>query len=320
MTTIKTQNYGVEIEMTGITREQAAHALAKLWGTRPKHTGGMTYDKWIVTDAEEKKWTIMKDASIRTERKEGGEKDYGFTSDKTYSVELVSPILTYDELPKLQDATRTLRHAGAKVNDSCGIHIHVDGANHTAQSLKNIMTLMYCKEDMLFNALKVNPNRVSYCSKSREDILMKLREQKKLTMDKVAEIWYESKHWQSRAETHYDRSRYHALNLHAMFSKGTVEFRLFNSTLHAGEVKAYVNLALAISAQAIRQKGCQMNKTVSTNEKFTFRVWLLHLGLSGDEFKTTRFHLLKNLSGNAAWRYAPENYPTHPQTIAAALA
>ena len=233
---------------------------------------------------------------------------------------MVTPILTYEEQPKLQEAVRTVRHAGAKVNDSCGMHIHIDGANHTAKSLKNILTLMYSKEDLLFKALQVNPNRVNYCKKTREDILTAIRKEKDLTMDKVAQIWYGDSNWHWHAQTHYDQSRYHALNLHAMFSKGTVEFRLFNSTLHAGEVKAYINLALAISAQAIRQKGCQMSKTASTNEKFTFRTWLLHLGLNGDEFKTTREHLLKHLEGNSAWRYEPEHYPTHPQTLAAAAA
>lgn len=319
MTTIKTQNYGTEIEMTGITREQAAKALAELWGTTPNHVGGYTYDKWTVEDTEGKTWTIMRDGSIQTEKKTG-KNAYSYTSDKNYSVEMVSPILTYEEQPKLQEAVRAVRKAGAKVNNSCGMHIHIDGANHTAKSLKNILTLMYSKEDLLFKALQVDPNRVYYCKKTRGDILMKIREQKSLTMERIAEIWYEDKDWQSHTTQHYDHSRYHALNLHAMFSKGTVEFRLFNSTLHAGEVKACVNLALAVSAQAIRQKGCQMSKTASTNEKFTFRTWLLHLGLNGDEFKTTREHLLKHLDGNAAWRYEPEHYPTHPQTLAAALA
>lgn len=319
MTTIKTQNYGTEIEMTGITRKQAAYALAKLWGTTPDHVGGVTYDKWTVKDTEGKTWTIMKDASIRTERKMGKDA-YNWTASKEYSVEMVSPVLTYEELPKLQEAVRTVRHAGAKVNDSCGMHIHIDGKNHTPKSLKNILTLMYSKEDLLFKALQVNPNRVSYCKKTREDVLSKIRNERNLTMERFAQIWYGDDDWSYHATTHYDHSRYHALNLHAMFSKGTVEFRLFNSTLHAGEVKAYVNLALAISAQAIRQKGCQMSKTESTNEKFTFRTWLLHLGLNGDEFKTTRDHLLKHLDGNAAWRYEPEHYPTHPQTAAAAIA
>ena len=32
------------------------------------------------------------------------------------------------------------------------------------------------------------------------------------------------------------------------------------------------------------------------------RTWLLRLGFIGDEFKTARHHLLKNLEGNIAWK------------------
>ncbi len=50
------------------------------------------------------------------------------------------------------------------------------------------------------------------------------------------------------------------------------------------------------------QKGASRTKTQSPNEKYTFRTWLLRLGLIGNEFKTARQHLLKNLDGNIAWR------------------
>ncbi len=40
--------------------------------------------------------------------------------------------------------------------------------------------------------------------------------------------------------------------------------------------------------------------------RYSFRVWLLNLGLIGDEFKNCRKHLLKHLSGNIAWRH-PED-------------
>jgi len=50
------------------------------------------------------------------------------------------------------------------------------------------------------------------------------------------------------------------------------------------------------------QKSASRIKTQSSNEKYTFRVWLLRLGLIGDEFKTARHHLLKNLDGNIAWK------------------
>ena len=95
---------------------------------------------------------------------------------------------------------------------------------------------------------------------------------------------------------------HNGLNLHAYFTKGTVEFRLFNSTLHAGELKAYIQFCLAVTAKAINTSKASSKPSVSDNEKYTFRCWLLRLGLNGDEFKTCRHHLLKNLEGNSAWR------------------
>ena len=107
---------------------------------------------------------------------------------------------------------------------------------------------------------------------------------------------------------HYNNTRYYALNLHSVFYRGTVEFRCFNSTLHAGRAAAYINLCLAMSAQAIAQRSTVMRKTHSDNELFTFRVWLVRLGLNGSEFKHTRDHLLANLEGDRAWRYDKASY------------
>lgn len=125
---IKDQCFGVEVEMTGITREQAAHALADYFGTSPQYLG-TGYDTWGATDPEGKVWKLMSDASIRAERKTRT----GYTSNAgtSYRVEMVTPKLTYEELPKFQECIRRVRAAGAKVNSSCGIHVHVDAANHT---------------------------------------------------------------------------------------------------------------------------------------------------------------------------------------------
>ncbi len=71
---------------------------------------------------------------------------------------------------------------------------------------------------------------------------------------------------------------------------------------------AYVNLCLAMSAQAIAQRSTVMRKTHSDNELFTFRVWLVRLGLNGDEFKHTRDHLLAHLEGDRAWRRDKASY------------
>ena len=303
---IKDQCFGVEVEMTGITRQQAAQALAEYFGTIPRHYGG-TYDGWSVKDPEGKEWKLVSDASIHQECKISSR--YVPTDDYRYRVEMVTPKLTYPELLKLQECVRRVRKAGAKVNGSCGIHVHVDAANHNRQSLKNLIGIMYSKEDILFKALQVSEARASrWCQKVREPMLLQARqlssdETKDLTQ--LEQVWYEGHI--NRTE-HYNWTRYYALNLHSVFYRGTVEWRCFNSTLHAGKVAAYVNLCLAISAQAIAQRSTVMRKTHSDNELFTFRVWLVRLGLNGDEFKHTRDHLLAHLEGDRAWRKDKDSY------------
>ena len=123
MTGLKDQCFGVEVEMTGITREQAAQALADYFGTVPRYKGG-TYDAWVVKDTENKEWKLMSDGSIHAERKTLH--GYEQTNNRQYKVEMVSPKLAYAELPKFQECVRQVRRAGAKVNESCGLHIHVE--------------------------------------------------------------------------------------------------------------------------------------------------------------------------------------------------
>ena len=303
---MKEQCFGVEVEMTGVTREEAARALADYFGTEPRE-GSDYYGSWYVKDDDGKEWRFMYDSSIRTECKADG--GYERTSDGDYAVEMVSPKLTYGELPKFQECVRRVRKAGAKVNSSCGIHVHVDAAGHNRQSLKNLISIMYSKEDLLFKALRVNEDRAArYCKKVREPMLEKARQlsaEETRDLTQLEDIWYEGN---IRHHEHYNWTRYYALNLHSVFYRGTVEFRCFNSTLHAGRAKAYIDLCLAMSAQAVNQRSTVMRKTHSDNELFTFRVWLVRLGLNGPEFKHTRDHLLANLEGDRSWRYGKENY------------
>lgn len=278
--------------MTGITRAAAVRVIAGYFHTTAIHVGGI-YDTYSVRDDRNRIWKVVYDSSIdaQTRRGRGNNNDY--------KVEFVSPICRYEDIEPLQEIIRKLREAGAKVNDSCGIHVHVDASPHNVKTLRNIVNIMAAKENLLYKALKVNIEREYYCQKADTRFLDSMNNRKPKTMDELERIWYNGRNGRN---DHYDRSRYHALNLHSVFYKGTIEFRLFNSTLHAGEVKSYIQLCLAISHQALVQKGASRIRTQSPNEKYTFRTWLLRLGLIGDEFKTARLHLLKNLDGNIAWR------------------
>lgn len=169
-----------------------------------------------------------------------------------------------------------------------------------APHLRNLVNIMAAKEDMIYKALKVARGREqSYCKKIDADFLERLNRQKPTTREQFKRLWYNG---EDGSRVHYHDSRYHCLKLHSVFQKGTVEFRAFNGELHAGKIKAYIQFCLAISAQALNQRSANPTKTQSTNEKYTFRVWLLRLGMIGDEFKTARTHLLNHLEGCIAWK------------------
>jgi hypothetical protein len=88
------------------------------------------------------------------------------------------------------------------------------------------------------------------------------------------------------------------LNLHATFTKGTIEFRLFQfdapadgkqNGLHAGQLKSYIQLCLAMSELAKEVRTASSAKPQQNeNPKYAMRTWLLRLGFIGDEFKTAR--------------------------------
>ena len=290
---MREQKFGIEIEMTGITRQRAAEVMAAYFSSVASYDGG-SYEVYSVRDAAGRRWKVMYDSSIEAQKKGGG------YAGSEYKVEFVSPICEYADIPVIQELIRQLRHAGAVAGKNTGIHVHINAAPHDARTLRNITNIMYSKEDLIYKALQVDVEREHrYCQKVEEDFLQELNRKKPKSLEEVSRIWYKGVDGRHR---HYHESRYHCLNLHSVFQKGTIEFRLFNSTTHAGKIKAYIQLCLAISAQALNQKCASRIKTASTNEKYTFRTWLLRLGMIGDEFKTARKFLLENLEGGIAWK------------------
>lgn len=295
---LKNQLFGVEVEMTGITREKAARLVAGVLGTTPSHPESNCYHTRTIADQAARKWKIMRDSSITPIRND----DTSEPLDE-YRVEFVTPPLNYSDIELLQNIIRKLRENGAKAHSSCGIHIHVDGANHTAVSLRRLVNFMTARQDLIYEALQIGDRESNWCHKLNKTLLDAMKKDKNLTKEKAEEIWY------SRANDgycggidhqHYNATRYHGVNLHSFFTKGTVEFRLFNSTLHAGKIKAYIQFCLAVSAWAITSQEKIVFHSMdgyTPEQKVTImRNILTHrLGLYGDEFKTCRLHLMTPL-------------------------
>lgn len=295
---LKNQLFGVEVEMTGITREKAARIVAEVLGTTPSRPESNCYHTRTIVDRAARKWKVMRDSSITPIRNDDSNADYD-----EYKVEFVTPPLNYSDIELLQNIVRKFRENGAKAHSSCGIHIHVDGANHTAVSLRRLLNFMTSRQDLIYEALQIGDRESRWCHKLNKNLLDAMKKDKNLTKEKAEEIWYSSAndgYCGGIDHQHYNTTRYHGVNLHSFFTKGTVEFRLFNSTLHAGKIKAYIQFCLAISAWAITSQEKIVFHSITdytAEQKVTImRNILTHrLGLYGNEFKTCRLHIMTPL-------------------------
>lgn len=68
------------------------------------------------------------------------------------------------------------------------------------------------------------------------------------------------------------------------------------------EVNAYTEFIATLCRMSKEQKRIRRTERPTGNDKFTFRVFLIRLDVIGEEFKTTRHILLRNLPWNSAWR------------------
>ena len=306
-----TRKFGIEVEFTGITRQQAADTIADYLRGEVNYVGGH-YEVYEVKAPDGRTWKFMYDGSLKCQYRENGRT---LSANDHYSVELVSPVLNYyQDIAVLQGIARRLRRAGGFVNKTCGIHIHLDGAGHTARSIRNFINIIASHNDLFYKALQIAPERMQYCQKMDLWLVEQMNQKKPKTLEQLEDIWYEK--YTGRRSNHYHGSRYHFLNLHSFFhGNHTVELRGFNGTLHAGKIRAYVVFALALNHQALTQKNARYHKVQEDNEKFAMRVYLNRIGFIGEEFKSCREHLYRHLKGNAAWRYGSrENVRSHINT------
>ena len=299
---MKKQTIGVEVEMNNIERSRAAKVAAEFFGTgRFEDTARRNgYCTWSAWDAQGREWKFQRDVSID-----------GPDSQKC---ELVTPILTYADMETLQELIRRLRRAGAKSDSTrgCGVHIHIGAKGHTPQTLRNLANIMASHESLLAEALDLDHYRMRrYCRTVDPRFLEQLNRRKPTSMADLADIWYGSQGASYDRSFHYNDSRYHMLNLHATFTKGTVEFRLFQfdapangrrNGLHAGQLKSYIQLCLALSQMAKTVRTASPKPQQNENPKYAMRTWLLRLGFIGEEFETARDILIRRLSGDAAFR------------------
>lgn len=297
MADLRELRFGVELETIQRERGTVARAIQSVVGGEVSHVGGGSYDTWEVRDAKERVWKVVADSSLSSVAAH-------------LRAEIVSPVLTYDDIAEFQEVVRAVRKCGAQVDEKCGLHIHVGTELFGSKALVNLAKTFYKYEPLMIAALGVSEQRMrQYTKPLSDEFITRLAELRTRTRDQVNKAWYGHL---NNHPTRYCQSRYHTMNLNSVFFRGTVEFRLFEATLHAGKVKAAIQFVLAICAKALNSRGASSRKRQfdPTSARYDFRVFLLHLGLIGEEFRTARKHLLSTMPGDAAFKHGRKSIKT----------
>ena len=206
-------HFGVEIETVRRTRQRVARAIQSVVGGEMSHPGRPAfYDPWEVVDEQGRTWKVVSDGSL------------GHVPSHLRA-EVVTPVLTYADIPTLQEVIRAVRLCGAKVDSHCGIHIHVDASGFDGHTLGNLAKIVYKQEPLILAALGVSENRQrSYTRPVRDELIRQIERRRPRTTDQLNRIWYG---YHNRRPQHYDGTRYHGVNLHNVWYRGTVEFRCY---------------------------------------------------------------------------------------------
>lgn len=293
--------FGVEMEFSRISRKAAATALSNYFGTSHCHIGG-AYDTYECYDQNGRSWNIVRDSSIRSVDANGN------SSGHNYQCELVTPVLSFDDMPLLMEVFRQLRSAGAKSNTSCGMHVHISASEQFGiKQIVNLVNMVHSKQDLLYEALDVYNERRHYCKKIPDELCTTLKSKRPQTIESAADIWYDVMGGQFDRGSHYNSSRYHCLNLHNLFSGRlpAVEFRCANGGFSdVRRIKAIIEFYALMVAYSFNVNTCSFKATdvaEGKSKKYAFRVFMLKIGAIGPELAICRKFMLKNLDGNIAW-------------------
>lgn len=92
------------------------------------------------------------------------------------------------------------------------------------------------------------------------------------------------------------------INRGLLFDEDKITFTGFPGTKDKDLVNTYLQFVSLINKMVMEQRRVSKDRSDTENEKYAFRVWLINLGMIGDEYKTARKILLKNMPGNSSFK------------------
>lgn len=199
------RKFGVEIEFFGVEeRTLKAHFQST----------GLDFRTETYNHTTRPHWKLVTDASISG----------------ALGRELVSPVLQGSEgLKDFRKACKALRTAKAKVNKSCGVHVHLDANDYSIENFKTLIKNQYLIENqidrIMANSRRSNQNRYCQGFRNRHQQTFFNQIENCQTVQQLAGFF---------------GSRYFKLNLQSFQRHGTVEFRQHGASTNFLKIKNWI--------------------------------------------------------------------------------
>lgn len=196
-----TRKFGVEIEAYNCTREKLASEL---------RAAGIEVAVEGYNHITRNHWKLVTDASL--------------SGNNTF--ELVSPVLEGETgLKELEKVCWVLEYCDVKVNDSCGLHIHMDAADFDLQTWKNL-ALNYKRLERVIDSFMPESRRQNYYCKG---------------LKAISDSDIESARTINDLQAAFGNNRYRKVNLEAYSRHRTVEFRQHSGTTNFTKMENWIH-------------------------------------------------------------------------------
>lgn len=264
--TIANRTFGVEIECKGISRSQACSAI---------QAAGIQARIEAYGHSRPRMWKLVTDASV------------------VQGFEVVSPVLRGENgIEEVRKVAKALTSAGASVDRSCGLHVHVSAQGMSRDDLLNIVCRYARFEDEIdgFMPRSRRGSSNTYCQSHRRWIsnpssLIRSVNSGGNRPEAVANVFYD---------------RYFKVNLQSYIRQGTIEFRQHSGTTNADKIENWIRFCVNFVEQsqvanfpdlrAVTQSVSQASSSVRTNITPRARLGRL-LGALIDETENVRLTL-----------------------------
>jgi len=168
------------------------------------------------------------------------------------------------------------------VNREMDLRISLPLSGHNGATLLNLVNMIHCRQKFLNQALG-RPGAFHIDEGAREKLAAECLEDAAGFIEKIQEI---------------GGDKFKGIE----FDGDKLIFTGFPLSEDPDENKAYTELAALMNKVALESHHLKSETVDGTNLKYSFRVWLIRIGMNGNDYKTTRKILLQKLPGHTAFR------------------